>query len=257
MHFSTLAKRSSLLLFIVLIAFYCYGLGHLPLLGPDEPRYAQVAREMFLRGDLVTPTLGGRPWFEKPVLLYWMMMGSFKLFGVSEWSARLPSAISGLLTVAAVFYAGNRVVKTVEREMPNVRPSLGFWSVLVVATTIGIAVFARAASFDIVLTMTTTWLFAFYFSYSLEEYRGRGMRWALAGFYIFVGLALLAKGLLGIVLPFGVLCFFYLFQRRWPTRQTLLSLLWGLPLALLVAATWYAPVIFPAQWDPKLGIHVT
>src|SRR5687768_15594499 len=99
-----LAKRGSLVLFLVIVAFYFYGLGYLPLLGPDEPRYAQVAREMFLRGDLITPTLGGQLWFEKPALLYWMMIGSYQLFGVSEWSARLPSAVSGILTVAALFF---------------------------------------------------------------------------------------------------------------------------------------------------------
>jgi 4-amino-4-deoxy-L-arabinose transferase-like glycosyltransferase len=66
---STLAKRGSILLFIAFILFYFYGLGHLPFIGPDEPRYAEVAREMFLRRDWITPTLGGYLWFEKPALL--------------------------------------------------------------------------------------------------------------------------------------------------------------------------------------------
>src|SRR5918997_1517411 len=105
----TLARRSLLLFFLAAVAFYLYGLGHLPLVGPDEPRYAQVAREMYLRGDLVTPTLGGHTWFEKPALLYWMMMASYRLFGVSEWAARLGPALSGLLTVLLIFWAGRRV----------------------------------------------------------------------------------------------------------------------------------------------------
>src|SRR5262249_30863632 len=67
------------LLFAILIAFYLYGLGKLPLVGPDEPRYAQVAREMFLSGDLITPRLGGHTWFEKPALLYWLMVAAFKV----------------------------------------------------------------------------------------------------------------------------------------------------------------------------------
>src|ERR1043165_4836034 len=98
---STLAKRAYIFLFILIIAFSLYGLGGLPLLGPDEPRYAQVAREMFLSGDLVTPRLGGHTWFEKPALLYWMIVGSFKIFGVHEWSARLGPALGGALTIAA------------------------------------------------------------------------------------------------------------------------------------------------------------
>jgi len=61
--------------------------GAVPLVGPDEPRYAQVAREMLARHDLITPTLGGLPWFEKPPLLYWMTMASYRVFGVKEFSA--------------------------------------------------------------------------------------------------------------------------------------------------------------------------
>ncbi len=104
MHPSSIAKRGVLLLLLAFFAAYLYGLNYFPLLGPDEPRYAQVAREMFQRGDLITPTLGGHLWFEKPALLYWMMIASFKIFGVSEWSARLGPALSGLLTIVAVFW---------------------------------------------------------------------------------------------------------------------------------------------------------
>ncbi len=69
-------------LFVLTIFVYFFGLT-IPLLGPDEPRYAQVAREMLARGDWITPTLGGFNWFEKPALLYWLQIVSYKLFGVS------------------------------------------------------------------------------------------------------------------------------------------------------------------------------
>lgn len=239
---SSLAKRGTVLLFLAVVAFYFYGLGQIPLLGPDEPRYAQVAREMFLRGDLVTPTLGGNLWFEKPALVYWLMIASFKLFGVSEWAARLPAAVSGLLTIAAVFVVGRRV----ERQQDQLQ-GYAFWSALAAATTVGIIVFSRAASFDIVLTMTMTWALAFYVLHEVEPNEKLRTRF-LAGFYIFVGLSLLAKGLIGIVIPAGVLGLFCLLQRRLPSRRTILSLLWGGPLALLVAATWYGPVIARHGW---------
>ena len=99
-----LAKRVWSFLFLAVAAFYLYGLGSLPLVGPDEPRYAQVAREMLARRDLITPTLGGLPWFEKPPLLYWMMMASYRVFGVSEFSARLGPAVCGLLTAVFVYW---------------------------------------------------------------------------------------------------------------------------------------------------------
>jgi 4-amino-4-deoxy-L-arabinose transferase-like glycosyltransferase len=241
---STLAKRGSILLFLAIIGFYLYGLGHLPLVGPDEPRYTQVAREMFLRHDLISPTLGGHLWFEKPALLYWMMIASFKLFGVSEWSARLPAAVSGLLTIAAVWCIGSRA----ERSSPGERPrNLGFYSALAAATSLGIVVFSRAASFDIILTMTTTWALAFFMIYELEENTKFG--WLLlVGFYFFVGLSLLAKGLVGIVIPISVIGAYYLFRRRLPSPKIFRSLFWGVPLALAVAASWYAPVIWRHGW---------
>src|SRR5215204_5211229 len=81
----------------------------MPLVGPDEPRYAQVAREMFQRGDWITPTLGGFNWFEKPALLYWMEIASYNLVGVSEFAARFGSALFGLGTVASLWLLGKHV----------------------------------------------------------------------------------------------------------------------------------------------------
>src|SRR6202049_154810 len=84
-------------------------LGAIGLVGPDEPRYAWIARAMAETGDWVTPRLYGRPWFEKPPLYYWGAALSFKLFGVSEVAARLPSAISALLATLALAWLALRV----------------------------------------------------------------------------------------------------------------------------------------------------
>ena len=227
---SALAKRVYIVLFFVIITFYLYGLGQLPLLGPDEPRYAQVAREMLLRGDLVTPTLGGHTWFEKPALLYWMIIAAAKVFGVNEWSVRLGPALCGLLTIAGVWRVGREV-------------GFGWWAAVVTASCLGLIVFSRAASFDVVITMTATWSLACYLLYVLRK-----NVWWLAGFYVFVGLSLLAKGLVGIVIPFGVVGVYYLLKREWPNRQVWVSLLWGLPLAIAVSAIWYGPVIARHGW---------
>ncbi len=97
-----------LLFAIIIVAVYFFGLS-IPLLGPDEARYAQVAREMFERGDLVTPMLGGFNWFEKPVLLYWLQIFSYKLFGVSEFAARFGSAIFVLGTIFSLWLLGKTV----------------------------------------------------------------------------------------------------------------------------------------------------
>ena len=268
MHPSTLAKRVYLLLFAIIVVFYFYGLGKLPLLGPDEPRYAQVAREMFLNHDLITPRLGGHTWFEKPALLYWMIVGAFKVFGVSEWSARLGPAICGLLTVIAVWFVAREVdgapiwsaaawrrfgIDLELREQSGARPphsklapNFAFWALIVTATCLGLIVFSRAASFDVVITMTTTWSLAFFLLHELPSTKSK--RLLLAGFYVFVGVSLLAKGLVGIVIPFGVVGSYYVLRRAWPQRSVWLSLVWGVPLALLVSAVWYGPVIARHGW---------
>jgi 4-amino-4-deoxy-L-arabinose transferase-like glycosyltransferase len=240
----TLAKRIWLLLFLAVIAFYFYGLGHMPFVGPDEPRYVQVAREMFLRGDLVTPTLGGHTWFEKPPLLYWMMMASFCLFGLSERAARLGPALSGLLTVFAVFWTARRVCRSsIAHQFTGFAP----WSAIIAASTLGIIVFSRGVAFDIVVTMTTAWALSFFLVSELEanENRRRGFLYA---FYVFIGLSLLAKGLIGLFIPFSVIGLYQLLRRQFPARSFLLTFWWGFPLAFVVASTWYVPVILKHGW---------
>jgi 4-amino-4-deoxy-L-arabinose transferase-like glycosyltransferase len=241
---STLAKRAALLFFLAAAAFYFYGLGHLPFIGPDEPRYAEVAREMYLRGDMVTPTLGGHTWFEKPALLYWMMIGSYSLFGVSEWTARLGPAISGLLTIFLIYWLGKRVERASGDE-GEAEAGFGLWSGVALASSVGLIIFSRGASFDIIVTMTVTLALVCFFISEIDE---RRRRWLLAAFYAAVGASLLAKGLVGIVVPFGVIGLYYLLRRKWPDKTAFVSLLWGGALASAVAALWYGPVIARHGW---------
>jgi 4-amino-4-deoxy-L-arabinose transferase-like glycosyltransferase len=237
-----LAKRAWLALFAAVCAVYFYGLGAIPLIGPDEPRYAEVAREMYGRGDWVTPTLGGHAWFEKPALLYWLMIAAYRLFGVTEVAARAGSALAGVLTVLVT----GRVARRAEVESGEGLRGYGFTTAVVAASTLGLLVFARAATFDVILTATVACVLAcFYFSE--VERDGRRRRFFLAGFYAFIGLSLLAKGLVGVVIPAGVLLLYFLFRREWP-RPLRLGVVWGAPLCLAVAATWYAPVITRNGW---------
>jgi 4-amino-4-deoxy-L-arabinose transferase-like glycosyltransferase len=153
-----------------------------------------------------------------------------------------------LLTITAVWWIARRV----ERANVNVSSDaelggLSFWSTLAVGTTAGILIFSRAASFDIVITMTLAWTLAFFLAAELEESAQRQWR-LLAGFYVFVGLSLLAKGLIGIIIPAGIVGAYYLLRLRAPQRRVILSLVWGLPLSVLVAAAWYAPMIWRHGW---------
>ncbi|MDX6290513.1 MAG: hypothetical protein QOH42_2312 [Blastocatellia bacterium] len=255
-----LAKRGWLLLFITLAAFYLWGLGSLPLVGPDEPRYAEVAREMLARHDLITPTLGGLPWFEKPPLLYWLMAAAYRVIGVTEYAARLGPAICGLLTAGFVYWIG----KTIETVGPTInseragasaneedrRDGLGRYSAFVWLTSLGALVFSRGASFDIVLTMTVTGALACFVVWHVRTRSATddGSRWLLVGFYLFIGASLLAKGLIGIVIPFGVIGAYCMLRRESPNRQFVKSLVWGVPLAIAIAAVWFGPMFWRHGW---------
>ncbi len=268
-----------ILLAILTIFVYFFGLT-LPFLGPDEARYAQVGREMLERGDWVTPTLGGFNWFEKPALLYWLEIVSYKVFGVNEFAARLGPALFGLGTIASLWILGRNLATenteksvnvngsqaTSEISVPSVAKTFANYLALIAASTIGILVFSRGASFDIIITFPITAALAIFFIWHLRnELRnssppaGGGVAAALADevvgtsrrarvsaslffFYFFIGIALLAKGLIGIVFPFAIVGFFYVLSRRLPSRTFLLSLVWGTLLAAVIAAIWYLPM---------------
>ncbi len=146
---------------LLIVVVYFFGLT-IPLLGPDEPRYAQVAREMFERGDWVTPTLGGFDWFEKPALLYWLQIVSYKFFGVSEFAARFGSAIIRTrndfqsLDFGKKFNAKTQRCKDARNSKSQFRTEFANWLAIIAASSIGLLAFSRGASFDIILTFPIT-----------------------------------------------------------------------------------------------------
>src|SRR5438045_9329186 len=94
----------SILLLAIPAFFFLMKLAAFGLIGADEPRYAQVAREMLSRHDWVTPTLGGLPWLEKPPLYYWQAMLAYRLFGVVDWAARLPSVVDATILILVAYW---------------------------------------------------------------------------------------------------------------------------------------------------------
>src|SRR6185503_1532837 len=98
---------------------------------------------------------------------------------------------------------------------------------------------SRGASFDVIVTFPITASLAGFIVYELNE---RRPMLALLAFHFFIGAALLAKGLIGAVFPVGIVAVYFLFARRWPSRRVFLSLFWGIPFVIIVAATWYLPM---------------
>src|ERR1700683_5645674 len=187
---------------------FLYGLGQFGLIGADEPRYAQVAREMLEGRDWITPVLGGHPWLEKPPLYYWQAMLAYSIFGVSDWAARLPSAIDATLMVVAVYLFLKRF-----------RPGFALDGALMTASAAGIIGFARAASTDMPLTaMFTIALLAWYAWYESE------FRRYLAGFYCFLALGTLAKGPVAPLLAAVIIVIFAVAKSDY---RLLWKTLWG------------------------------
>lgn len=243
-------KKYIWILFAVfVVVVYLSGLT-IPLLGPDEPRYSQVAREMFERGDWITPTLGGHNWFEKPALLYWLQIASYHIFGVTEFAARFGSALFGLGTIFSIWLLG----RTIEKRLPPEFSNCNFanWLGLIAASTVGIIAFSRAASFDIVLTFPITASLVCFFIWELgDRSSASSQRYfppSLLGFYFFIGLALIAKGLVGIVFPFAIVGFYYVLSLRFPPRVLIISLFWGTISAILVSLAWYLPMYQRNGW---------
>ena len=140
----TLRTRTDALLIAGFCAFlFFYGTGQFGLIGADEPRYAQVAREMLVRRDWITPVLGGQPWLEKPPLYYWQAMLAYSVFGVSDVTARLPSAIDATLLVIAIYLFFRHFRRGVEVD-----------AALITASCAGVIGYARAASMDMALAAT-------------------------------------------------------------------------------------------------------
>jgi 4-amino-4-deoxy-L-arabinose transferase-like glycosyltransferase len=228
---------AALAAFLLVVCLFV-GLGAIGLVGPDEPRYASIARTMAQTGDWVTPRLWGHPWFEKPILYYWAAAASFKLFGVSEWAARLPNALAALagallLALAAWRLWGGRAARL---------------ALVIFPTSIGIFAFARAATMDMLLTVSVeaamvTALFALprttptAHSWRRHKFRvGPRLRLALVG--AFIGLGTLAKGPVAIILAGGSVVLWAALTRRW--RDAIRFLRWeSISAFAVVALPWY------------------
>jgi 4-amino-4-deoxy-L-arabinose transferase-like glycosyltransferase len=215
-HARSFAARLAWIALILATLYICYfhNLGAIGLVGPDEPRYAWIARDMAETGDWVTPRLYGKPWFEKPALYYWGAALCFKLFGVSEVAARLPSAISALLATLAMAWLARRVYGAETTR----------WLLLLLPTTIGMIGFSHAAAPDMPFAamLTVAMVFAAKLvgvvpaSGSLSFASFTSSSSFISSFLgFFIGLAVLAKGPAAIILSGGGVLLWALFTKRW------------------------------------------
>ena len=252
-EFAILVVVSSYFLFFGLVPWF--GGAQLGLVGADEPRYAQIAREMLaahssdchevhakitphslrpddihasyecLVGGTVTPILYGHPWLEKPALYYWRAMGFFKEFGVSDWSARLPSSTgAGFLILLAFLH------------LRRFRPGGHLDAALITVSCIAIFGFARGASTD--MQLAAPFCIGMLGWYAWYE---TGKKFWLFDLYFFGAAATLAKGPVAPFLAAGIILLFVGLRREWSVlRRTI----WipGVLLYLAMVLPWYIAV---------------
>jgi 4-amino-4-deoxy-L-arabinose transferase-like glycosyltransferase len=186
----------------------------------DEPRNAGCAREMLAAGDWVVPTFNAKLRTHKPVLLYWGIMSAYSVLGVSEFSARLPSALAAVGTTLCTWFIGRRLFG----------PRAGVWAAIALASSLMFGVAGRAATPDSVLIFCTTLATAIYVAGTFRTRFDNAppdappqlvtpghyfpQHWpTVATMYAAMGLAVLAKGPVGLVLPTAVIGMFLLNMR--------------------------------------------
>jgi len=252
-EFVVFLVMTAVLLFYGLVP--AFGGDQVGLVGADEPRYAQIAREMLhthttvcqqvdanilprsprlrdiqnslrcLDAGTVTPILYGHPWLEKPALYYWRAMGFFMEFGVSDWSARLPGASGAFLLIAMIFL-----------HMRRFRPGGQLDAALITASCAAIIGFARGASTD--MQLAAPFCIGMLGWYAWYE---TGLKFWLFDLYFFGAAATLAKGPVAPFLALGIILIFLGLRREWSAlRRTI----WvpGVLLYLVMVLPWYIAV---------------
>lgn len=203
------------------------GLGSTSLSEPDEPRFAEATRQMFLRGDFLTPYFNGVPRFEKPILFYWMQAPAFAMLGPTETAARLPTAILTLGVLVLTFLIGERLL--------NRRAAV--IGTLILATTFRFAIWSRQGLTDVPVLF---WMLAalYWFAKSVPLGTGpRGLSPALLG-WAAVGCGALTKGPVA-VLPLVIVGGYLVATRQ--LHLTRRVLVWpGVLIAAAIALPWYA-----------------
>lgn len=212
-----------------------FQLGSYPLLDPDEPVYAQTPREMMAAGDLLSPRIYGDFWYDKPPMYYWLVAAAAKVFGMSEFAARLPSALFAVTGALFLFFSISRLFSL----------RVGFFSALVLVTSLEYFYLGKAAVTDMTLNLC---LMISLLSFLEKRY---------LRFYLFAALAVMTKGPIGLFFPAVIAFLHILLMNRWNELPKML-IVQGTILFAAVAAPWYLLMSYyhgSAFIETFLGFH--
>jgi 4-amino-4-deoxy-L-arabinose transferase-like glycosyltransferase len=217
---------------------YFVNLGQWDLWNPDEPRYAEVSREMVKGGDWILMHHNGELYTDKPPLFFWAVaISSFLWQGFSPFAVRFPSALFGTLTVLLTFFIGKRLYSS----------RTGFLSGLILATSVQFAYLSTRGNIDATLTFFTTVSILCFLQWYQRRQEGEAFPARMKGlsFYGHYGgmaLATLAKGPVGFILPFAVTLLFLIVQKEWKGIKKM-RLFPGILLFMAIVLAWYLPAV--------------
>lgn len=226
---AAMSDRRAILVLLFAAAIFASGIGAMPLQEPDEGRYADIAATMARDGDILTPHLDGIRYYEKPPLFFWAAAAAMRAFGPTEWTARLPSALAALATVAIVLRLGRRAFG----------PRTGRLAALILATAPLVALFSRICIVDVVLLAFLTGALAALWTALVDRPPDEPPRRApVVAFYVLAALATLTKGPIGAAIPAATTAAYVLATRDWRGLRGVLRLE-GILLYLAIAGQWF------------------
>ncbi|MFQ5427357.1 MAG: phosphatase PAP2 family protein [Thermodesulfobacteriota bacterium] len=222
---------AGLTLLVLSVCFFKLG-GYL-VFDVDEAVFSEATREMVVTGDVITPSYNFEPRYDKPILFYWAMAGAFKLFGVSEFSARFPSAAFGAMLVLMTFLF--------VRRMKSFKAAL--WSSLVLLLNIEFFVYSHSAVTDMTLCFfISAALFSAYTAVKTENKKLFLAFWAASA------LAMLTKGIIGLLFPFSITFLYLIIKKDFSSVKRLLNPRYIL-LFLLIAMPWFLLEYNARGWE--------
>jgi 4-amino-4-deoxy-L-arabinose transferase-like glycosyltransferase len=228
---AALSRSASIALVLLFALIWFANLDYRRLIHPDEGRYAEIPREMVATGDWLTPRLDGIKYFEKPALQYWLTAAAYEAFGIHQWTARLWPALAGFAGVLFIGYVGFRLGG----------PRLGLYSAAALGGCLWYVLNAHILTLDSGLTLWMSVGFGALLLAQRSAATERGRRVWMLFAWSALALAVLSKGLIGIVLPGASLVVYSLLTRDWAVWRRL-HLPGGLLLFALIAAPWFIAV---------------
>lgn len=246
---------------IGLIAWFGFfwKLGAVGLVDETEPLFAEAARQMLVRDDWITPYFNEATRFDKPPLIYWLMAIAYRIFGVNEFSVRLPSALAAIAITIMGFYVLRRFGRHPQPAIASgdsseslvsavispgsIQPWLTAWiGVAAIAINVQTIAWSRIGVSDMLLSgCMGTALLTFFCGYTQPHRPSAQARWYVA-FYTLIGLAVLAKGPVGLVLPGLIIGIFLLYVGNFRTVLRELRLGYGIAILSIVTLPWYVAV---------------